>query len=474
MKNIISALCAMLLTCPVFAQKFAGSWLGLIDVNGTNVRIVFNLKEEGGKLTGTMDSPDQGAKDIACGDITTNGDSISIAVPAVHGRYNGALTSAGNIDGKLSQGPMSMPLLLTRQENKKANNRPQAPEPPYSYISEDVTYTNADKSMTYGATITRPNDEKTHPALLLITGSGQQNRDEEIFGHKPFAVIADYLTKSGYIVLRVDDRGIGKTTGDPSIATTEDFVLDAKASLQYLRNRKEVNKKKTGLLGHSEGGLIAERIAAEDKELDFVVLAAAPGEPIIDLMVTQNNAVLQQQGIPEETRNAYLKFYRNMITAAAKAKNTEALKTDAEKVIAEWRAETPSATVTMLTGITNDSTAAVAAEKISESFGIPWLRQFFKYDPAVYLKKIQAKVLAVNGDKDIQVDATKNLEAIKTGLKNGKAKTYSIVELKGLNHLFQTCTTCTPEEYKELEETISPTALQAIGNWLDKEVRNKN
>ncbi len=469
MKKTFIAIALVIAAQNIYAQNFEGRWQGVLEVN-KKLRVVFHITNENGKLAAKMDSPDQGVKDIPFVAVQTEGDSITLVMPGGQGQYTGMLTG-NTIKGALQQRGHIMALDMERGQQINEFNRPQTPAPPFNYKSEDVIYKNADGSIQYGATVTIPQGKGPFPAVLLVTGSGPQNRDEEIFEHKPFAVIANYLTNNGYVVLRVDDRGIGKTTGDAAKATTNDFVNDAKTSLQYLRTRPEVNKNKTGIIGHSEGGLIAEIIAAEDEQLDFIVLMAAPGIPIPELMAEQNNAVLATQGLPKDMVADYMDFYRAVAAATVIAKNPDELKKGISKAIEYWRSTAPKATVAMLTGISNDSTADIAATKFASNFGSPWMLQFFKYKPAQYLEQIACKVLALNGSKDIQVSAASNLEGISKGLEKSKSKKYEIRKLDGLNHLFQKCTTCNVEEYKQLEETISPVALQTIKDWLDKEVK---
>jgi pimeloyl-ACP methyl ester carboxylesterase len=332
-------------------------------------------------------------------------------------------------------------------------------------------YSNRDKSIQFGATITKPKGSGPFPAVLLISGSGPQNRDEELFGHKPFAVLADDLTKRGYLVLRVDDRGVGQTTGDFKSATSKDFADDAMAGLDYLKSLPEVDQTKMGLLGHSEGGMIAEMIAAQRKDLDFVILLAAPGEKIIDLMVNQNRAVLQSNGVNKETADAYVALYKPLALVLSSGGDAKALKIAAKQIVANWLKQTPKEIVLATTGIKDEQSEDAFINEFYKTVSQPWFRYFLQYDPAAYVKKIGAKVLALNGDKDIQVLAKTNLAGLKAALQKSPSKTYEVKELKGLNHLFQQCQKCTVGEYGQLEETIAPEVLQAIGEWLVKNVK---
>jgi uncharacterized protein len=470
--NKLPFLISFLLSFTAGAQPlFVGNWLGKLNV-GPGIRIVFHITQNGDKIfTATMDSPDQGVTGMQVNSTTIKGDSIFMDMATIKGKYTGKLTNAETISGVLQQGPASIPLDMKKTDNISTLNRPQTPKPPFNYKTEDITYTNADKSITYGATITIPNGNGPFPAVLLITGSGPQNRDEEIFEHKPFAVIADELTNDGYVVLRVDDRGVGKTTGDASNATTDDFVQDALVSFNYLLHRAEVNPKKAGVLGHSEGGLIAEIMAGTRKDVAFAILVAAPGAPIIDLMAEQNEQVLLQSGMSKEMVDKYLVLYKSICGATSIPGDKDEAKKRIAAAVKNWRANTDAATVAATTGITNDETEQKAINASETEFTRPWIRKFLSYNPESYIRNISCKVLAINGSRDIQVVATTNLNGIRAALKKSKSKSYEVKELQGLNHLLQTCHNCTVQEYKELEETIAPLALQTIKDWLNKEIK---
>jgi len=349
--------------------------------------------------------------------------------------------------------------------------RPQTPVSPFAYRSEEVEYDNKSKTVHFGATITLPPGKGPFPAILLITGSGQQNRDEEIAGHKPFAVLADYLTKKGFIVLRVDDRGMGKTTGALDNATTADFAEDAAASLDYLETRPETDLKKLGLLGHSEGGMIAPMLATQRKEISFIVLLAGPGEKIIRLMEEQNAAVLASRGMKQEPIKAYLNLYRTIIPAIVNAPDIAGAEKNARAVFLPWKDSTNKGYALVTTGAYNDSTANRFIKAFVGSIYTPWFRYFIRFDPQPYLSRLHCRVLALNGGKDIQVIAKTNLPAIESALKKSKSNGFEVHELPGLNHLFQACSTCSVMEYAQLEETFSPAALTIIGDWLRKNVQ---
>lgn len=471
MKKLILLILVLMIGVSLYAQDKnpAGTWIGMVNA-GRQLTVVFNVKEENKKLSATMDSPDQQVMDIACSDVYVDGDSLHIALAQYKSRYIGRFEADGSIAGVLNQNGLKFNLILKRGERPEAPNRPQTPVPPFSYKSEDVIYHNKDKSIQYGATITIPNGTGPFPAIIMSTGSGQQNRDEELMGHKPFAVIADYLTKKGYIVIRVDDQGIGKTTGDPNTATTADYANDVLNGIGYLKSRKEVDKKKIGIIGHSEGGLIAEMAAAQSKDVHFIVLLAGPGINIINLMEEQNVPILKQSGLSKEAIDAYLPLYGEVATIATNAKGHKEAEEQIKTAITNWKAKVP-VNISFAFGMASEKGVDDMTREFVGLYDAPWWRFFMAQEPARYLEKLDCKVLALNGDKDQQVISESNLAGIKAALAKSKSPKYDVIEMKGLNHLFQKCTTCTISEYGKLEETFSPEALTVIGDWLDKNVK---
>jgi pimeloyl-ACP methyl ester carboxylesterase len=466
----ISALCFH----SSFGQKnIEGIWQGKLNVATTSIRLVVHIKKEAEKYLATMDSPDQGAKDIPFSTVWVEGDSVLMEMKAIGGKLSGRFTSDTTFSGRWFQGT-SLPLDLKKlaaSEVLAEMKRPQTPKPPFPYKSEDVVYTNKDKSIQYGATVTSPQGNGPFPALLLITGSGQQNRDEEIFGHKPFAVLADYLTRKGYVVMRVDDRGVGQTTGDVKKATSKDFAGDALVSLNYLKALPQVSKTKLGLLGHSEGGMIAQIVAAQRADVAFVIMLAGPGEKIIDLMGRQNKAVLQNTGLSEKAIDGYVDLYNSMGLVVALAPTDTAAKLAALPVLNNWLKKTPADVVAATTNIKTEGDKQTFITEFAKTFRAPWFNYFIKYNPDVYVQKMKAKVLALNGEKDIQVAPEQNLAGLKASLQKGGNKNFETMELKGLNHLFQHCQKCTVAEYGVLEETMAPEVLETIAQWLEKNVK---
>lgn len=451
--------------------KLPGTWEGRITTS-ISMRVVFRFsKDSTGRLVASSESPDQGVKGMPCNIIAVSADSIRLELPSAKAVYSGRFAGDSVINGKLAQGGATIPLTVRKVAAVSVLKRPQTPLPPFAYRSEDVEYDNKSKSVHFGATITIPPGKGPFPAVLLITGSGQQNRDEEIAGHKPFAVLADYLTKTGFIVLRVDDRDIGKTIGPLDSATTADFAEDACAGLDYLESRPETDTKKLGLIGHSEGGMIAPMVAARRKEISFIVLLAGPGQKISKLMEGQTAAILASRGITKEAIAAFTSLYGTMVPAIVTAPDRAMAEKNAREVFLRWKDSTNKGYALVTTGVYNDSTAHQFVRLFVGQVYSPWFRYFIQFDPTPYLEQLHCRVLALNGGKDIQVIAGANLAAIESALKKSRSKAFEVHELAGLNHLFQACKKCTTAEYGELEETFSPAALALIGSWLKKNVQ---
>ncbi len=430
-----------------------GIWMGKVDIPTGAVRIVFKInKDTKGSLSATMDSPDQGATDIPVNKVTFENNKLLLDVQLIRGSYEGTLKPDGTFDGQLKQSGVSMPLALKRSNEAPKVNRTQEPKKPYPYIEEEVTIQNSEANIKLAGTLTIPRSEKPCPAVILISGSGAEDRDETIFGHKPFWIIADYLTRNGIAVLRVDDRGVGGSTGNTANSTSEDFANDVICEVNYLKTRKEIDSKKIGLIGHSEGGIIAPIAANKSNDVSFIVLMAGTGLTGEETLYLQNKLIFKSSGAPDEIITKQLQFLKEEFDVLKK-------ETD-EKVIEE-------------------KTRAILAEQVGnnkelidkglEQLLSPWFRFFLTYDPRPALMKVKCPVLAINGSLDLQVAPKENLAAIESALKKGGNKNYTVKELPGLNHLFQTAKTGNVSEYAQLEETISPQALKIITDWILKQ-----
>jgi len=478
MKRCIAIATLVCLGCLSHAQSITGNWEGALVAEGMELPVIFHLsKDSSGKWGGTMDSPKQMAFGLKCSSVTTAGDSVIIEMKSFGGRYAGILTAdKKRITGNWAQGGQSLPLHLTKtgdQATAQELKRPQTPKPPFPYFADSVTYTNADGSITFGATVTRPMSKvlKKNPAVILITGSGQQDRDETLFEHKPFAVIADYLTRQGIVVLRVDDRGKGKTTGNFSTSTTLDFAGDVEAGIDYLQSRNDIDPNRIGLIGHSEGGIIAPMVAAKRKEVNFIVLLAGPGVPIAQLMEQQNADILASGGMPQQDVDQYMTLYRTLTHTILQENDTAIIHAKATAAFISWQEKTPAITVQQTTGVTDEKSRNEFVRSFIAELRDPWYRYFLDINPANYLRQVKCAVLALNGEKDIQVAAKPNLEAIRSIMVEKMVKTFKVQSMPGLNHLFQHCKTCTAAEYGMLEETFSTEVLQILGDWIQQVIK---
>ncbi|MDR6803154.1 pimeloyl-ACP methyl ester carboxylesterase [Dyadobacter sp. BE34] len=351
------------------------------------------------------------------------------------------------------------------KENASGSNHPQEPSKPYPYYSEDIVFTNSKTGNLLAGTLTVPGKAGVYPATVLITGSGPQNRDEEVSGgHKPFLVLADHLTKQGIAVLRFDDRGVGKSTGDFAKASSMDFADDVESAVEYLKTRKEIDITKIGLIGHSEGGTIASMVAARSKDVDFITLLAAPGIRGDSIILIQIGLIAKALGLSQAeisrakaiSREAY-HIVQNSVND--KERNAK-LSTLAENAFQDYPKKLMPANITKEQFV-SQQVAAVTT---------PWWIFFLKYDPVSSLAKVTCPVLALNGNKDVQVTPKENLTAIAGALKNVNNLVIT-KELPGLNHFFQECKECTPQEYAKLKQTFSPAALDEISTWILKTTR---
>jgi alpha/beta superfamily hydrolase len=451
-------------------KKIIGTWEGKLNI-GPGLRIVFHFVETpAGIVKAVADSPDQSAYGLKCDTVVLQDEVIRVEMHRQNAIFSGRLTNDSTLNGTFTQNTV-YPLELRKGvfHAPSAPKRPQTPLPPFPYRSEDIEYDSPDHSLHYGGTLTIPNGKGPFPAALLVTGSGPQDRNEELSDHKVFAVLADALTKNGIAVLRVDDRGVGKSTGVFADATSEDFAKDVNTSLDYLLSRPEVNRKKTGLIGHSEGGMIVPMVASNRNDIDFAVLLAAPGIKIDSLMAEQNAAILRSVGISQSSVNAYIPLYKRLMKIIITASDTADA---AGKTISQFRqwASTVDSTSLKELGFDSETSIRNVTSLLVEAFRGKWFKYFLSFDPQPFLIQMNCKVLALNGDKDIQVIADSNLRGIESSLKKSKSKKITVQKLPGLNHLFQRCWTCTLQEYAELHETISPAVLKIINDWLKNNV----
>ncbi|TCO09330.1 alpha/beta hydrolase family protein [Natronoflexus pectinivorans] len=456
MKATIILMVIFLTTIGVNAQDVSGKWYGIVEVPGASLPIVFNIEETDDGFVSTLDSPDQGAYGIEVKTTTFVEGILSIEIPGLFLKYTGQFENE-EIKGTFSQSGFDIPLVLTRNKpEKKALQRPQEPTPPFPYHSEDVIFKNEEAGINLAGTLTLPNMDQEHPAVVLITGSGAQNRDQEIFGHKPFLVISDYLTRHGIAVLRFDDRGYGESEGDFSSATSKDFASDVQSAVEYLMARPEIDSKRIGLVGHSEGGMIAPMVAAKNEKIAFIVLLAGTGMKGSDLLHLQVKQISRASGMQDSEIEKSLKINRNVFNIVSKTEDINDLKSKLET----YYKSIPSEEIPG--GVLTDDIINYQVNM----WATPWMRFFLNHDPLIPLKEVKCPVLAVNGEKDLQVPPNENLYAIEKALKQSGNKNHSIVIFEGLNHLFQECETGLPSSYGQIEQTFAPIVLETITEWI--------
>lgn len=443
------------------AQQMLGTWHGALDINGMKLRLVLHIAGDGQGYTAKMDSPDQGVSGIPVESVVFTDGQLKLKSPAIGASYEGILKADTLLEGIFSQGGQQFPLRLVRRDKDSPDTeRPQEPKPPFAYESQEVSFENKRAGVTLAGTLTLPGSAGPHPAVILITGSGPQNRDEELLGHKPFLLIADYLTQHGIAVLRYDDRGVGRSTGDFGTATSADFASDAVAALDFLKDKSNIDPSRIGLLGHSEGGMVATMVAAEHTDVAFLVLLAAPGIPIDSLMRMQRDAINKASGAPEDQLTEINKLNDRIHDLAKTSEDTVELDGQLRELIS------PMFDQAVAAGTMTREQATSSINQQVRIMASPWMRYFLKFDPKSYLQRVKCPVLALNGGNDLQVAAKPNLSGIDQALKEGCNSRTKVKEMPGLNHLFQESNTGLPAEYGIIKQTMAPTVLQEIQNWM--------
>lgn len=432
-------------------EALLGTWSGTLETGAAELRIVFHIEQGDEGLAATMDSPDQGATGIPVSDVTVTGDSVVLAVDQIGGAYEGTLASdEGKIEGTWTQGGQSIELTLTPadEEQTAPPPRPQHPEPPYPYVVEEVTFENEDAGITLAGTLTRPKGEDPHPAAVLISGSGPQDRNSEVFNHKLFHVVADHLTRQGLAVLRYDERGVGESEGPFDGATSEDFADDAAAAVRFLHEHAAIDASEVGLVGMSEGGLVAPLVHAEREPVSFLVLMAGPSVPGHDILVEQRAQIAAAQGTPPPAIDSLTRAQRRMLEVVRTASDSAAVAEQLRPMLEERGA--------------NDEQIQ---SQLAQMTG-PWFRFFVQHDPAPTLRRVDAPVLALYGSKDLQVPPEQNVEPMRSALADSPSGDVTVRVLDGLNHLLQPAETGLPTEYAQIDTTMAPTALETVSTWI--------
>lgn len=459
MNRIIVILLAFICNCiSSWSQsELVGQWSGTLEVQGIQLRLVFNVSHTEKGYKTTLDSPDQGAKDIPIPNTVFENSKVKFEIPQTI-EFTGELKD-GKIVGTFKQAKLNLPLTLKKKTSgEEIIKRPQEPQEPFPYHSEDITFKNEKANITLAGTLTLPNTSGKFPAVVLISGSGPQDRNSEILGHKPFLLWADYLTRNGIAVLRFDDRGFAKSEGSFSTATSYDFATDVASAVEYLKTRKEINSKQIGLIGHSEGGAIAPLVvASHPKDIDFIVLLAGSAIQGDQLLLLQQQLIARQSGASEEDIQQNFKKHTQIFELMNVIQDEVQLKTELSQIISDYTSD-------------DDIPQGMTKEEVVQGqlniYISPWMLNFVRYNPASALEKVKCPVLAINGDKDLQVPSKENLAAIEKALKKGKNKNLTTIEYPNLNHLFQECETGLPTEYSTIEQTIFPKVLEDVTSWI--------
>jgi hypothetical protein len=426
--------------------------------------MVFHITEGEESLEGTLDSPDQGAFGIPVGTVAVDGDSVRLLLPVISGRYEGVVTG-DTMRGTWTQGGMGFPLELARTDGPVVTARPQEPKGPLPYDTAEVRVPNPAAGIELAGTLTVPEGAGPFPGAVLISGSGPQDRDEFIMGHRPFLVLADHLTRRGIAVLRLDDRGVGESEGDFAAATTRDFASDVAAAARWLRARDEVDADAVGLIGHSEGGLVAPIVANESDDVAWIVLLAGPGVPGDSLIRLQMTRILEAGGADAEHVARQVADQAELQRAVKEAEDPDEAARRIGQVMRRSVADMSPAERAQA-GLGDPAMVDSLVARTTRQLLSPWYRYFLRYDPRPALRRLNVPTLALLGGLDLQVPAEENAHALRQALERSEAPTSEVRILEGLNHLFQHADTGAPDEYARIEETFAPEAMEVVSRWV--------
>jgi len=439
---------------PAGPPNIAGKWLGTITFGEVKLRIAFEISQgQAGGYTGSMRSIDQNGLPYPMSAVKLSSDSVRVEMDVIGSAYEGKFaTDANAIEGNWLQHGTTTPLVMKRVDKFPEIIRPQTPRKPYPYLDEDVGYENPSAKVRIAGTLTMPKGKGPFPAVLLIVGSGPLNRDEEVAFHKPFLVLADHLTRMGIAVLRVDKRGVGQTTGDFEAATIYDLADDVRAGVEYLKTRQEIDPKRIGLLGHSEGGVVGPILASQSSDVAFLVMLAGLGQNNGDIIIFQKLLAAKMRGADENTLALTRSWYQRLYAL---------VREDTDNATAEKKIRALHATLTADEKEKLGWPDSGLDREIAEQLKYHW-RCDVRYDPRATLMKVRCPVLALNGEKDMQVPAKENLAGIEQALKAGGNTQFTVREFPGLTHGFNTA---------HSEETMSPEVLQTISDWIIAQTR---
>ncbi|MDT7830463.1 alpha/beta fold hydrolase [Pricia sp. S334] len=466
MKKATLFLLTVGITCSALAQEITGQWHGLLEIPGSPLRLVLNIEKSDSGYTTTLDSPDQGAKGIPVDTTTFTNGKLDLAATVLGLTYTAELVD-DTLKGTFRQGGLTLPLEMSREAiEAPQRNRPQEPKEPFPYYTEAIRFKNPEADIELAGTLTLPKETGKYPVVVLISGSGPQDRNEELAGHRPFLVIADHLTRNGIGVLRFDDRGVGESTGDFKKATSPDFASDVESALDYLKTRKDIDTDHIGLIGHSEGGVVAPMVAAESDDVSFIVLMAGTGIPGSDILAMQGKLIEKAAGKSDADVERSAAIRKKIIDMTLASTDVQQLRDDLTNYL---KGETDNAESQDLIPQGMDVDQFIKSQV--DFMATPWMVYFLRHDPAKILENVECPVLAINGSKDLQVPAKENLSAIGDALEKAGNEEVTLIELPGLNHLFQESETGSPMEYGNIEQTFSPKALKTISDWIKEQTK---
>ena len=448
MKKHIIFIFLVLATLQSNAQ-IEGYWKGQIKLGAQELEMAFDIKAIDNGFSATLDVPAQGAFDIPVDETVFQENRLNMTMSAMGATYSGMLKES-RIEGEFTQHGMTFPLNLEKGSKEAKQVRPQDPPPPFDYRVTEVSFTNEKEGNTLTGTLTIPKGKGPFPAMVLVSGSGQQNRDEELMNHRPFWVIADYSARHGIAVLRYDDRGMGGSTGEVENATSMDFSYDAEAAFDFLRKQKHIDASRVGILGHSEGGIINFMVSARRPEVAFLVSLAGPAVNGIEVLKEQQVAILRASGMTEEMIAFSQNSNRQLFDIVESSNDREEADSLLRQLVKSW-------------GYNEEMTEQTIGQMAS-----PWMYYFLRYDPTEAIVKTNCPALLLNGSKDLQVIASQNLPAYEKIIADYGKTNLTLHELPDLNHLFQHCETGAIEEYATIDETISPEVLEMIVGFVKK------
>ncbi len=451
-------------------KNLTGKWEASLNFPNVKYKLILDfINDKDNNISMKLSSPKQRVYDMQADSLSIKGTEISFVLPKFNVSFNGNYDLDSNIiKGTWKQEKFKVPIAFYREGELERIERPQYPQKPYPYNSENVIIDNPDANVQLAGTITFPKEKGPFPAILLINGSGPQDRDETIYNHKPFLVIADYFTRKGFAVLRVDDRGYGASTGKYNNSTTNDFADDAEHSIDYLKTRKEVDPNKIGLIGFNEGGIIAAMVDSEIKDINFIVLLATPGLTGKDVLLAQTKTLQKAQGVSEKEIEQDYKINNKVFSIVQSTKDSVKAINEIQKTLKDFVSTLSDSEKTQRKY--SEYTIANKARFMMT----PWFRYYLSFNPTSALEKINCPALVLYGQNDLQIEPKKNLNAVVNAIEKGGNHNVESQIIPGLNHLFQTSKSGLPEEYSKIKETFSPKALEIIYNWIEKTLGKTN